>query len=194
MDLAPGYHRGPYLPTQPPPHSSHAALFLHLLPPPPLLDLSSHPLPSSSRLLLIPQGVFASGGEDKLISVWRIDPTDAATRDAPPKHTHPALPLTHLSPLVGTTSFRCQGVFASGGEDKLINVWRIDPTDAATRDAGPDAGAPPELLFQHTGHRRGVSVCGRRGRERKEEGEMGGEGGGGGLQGFYFNTLGTKAG
>ena len=62
------------------------------------------------------------------------------------------------------------GVFASGGEDKLIAVWDLERQDAAIRggggaaagdESGPDAkkartGAsalPPQLMFHHAGHR-----------------------------------------
>ncbi|EIE23954.1 WD40 repeat-like protein [Coccomyxa subellipsoidea C-169] len=56
------------------------------------------------------------------------------------------------------------GVFASGGEDKLIAVWDLERQDkmpGGGEEAGPDAkkartiGAslPPQLMFHHAGHR-----------------------------------------
>ena len=47
------------------------------------------------------------------------------------------------------------GIFASGGEDALLNVWDLAP---ALEAAAPSRiqefhGAPPGLLFQHCGHR-----------------------------------------
>ncbi|KAG1673556.1 hypothetical protein FOA52_003856 [Chlamydomonas sp. UWO 241] len=52
-----------------------------------------------------------------------------------------------------------RGVFASGGEDKLINVWRVDPDAPQSQQAQASKDAPPpELMFQHAGHRRGKVV------------------------------------
>ncbi len=70
-----------------------------------------------------------------------------------------------------------QGVLASGGEDKVVMLWRIDPSAApnAPLATGPNADIasratalrnrkggqgdrprPKELIMQHSGHRRGV--------------------------------------
>lgn len=61
------------------------------------------------------------------------------------------------------------GVFASGGEDKLIAVWDLERQDkmpGGGEEAGPDAkkartiGAslPPQLMFHHAGHRSQVGA------------------------------------
>jgi hypothetical protein len=69
-----------------------------------------------------------------------------------------------------------KGVLASGGEDQIINVWRLDsdssasvplevagavPAEGKKRKTNPkgadsDEPRPQELIFQHVGHRRGV--------------------------------------
>ncbi len=64
------------------------------------------------------------------------------------------------------------GVFASGGEDKLIAVWDLERSErtagAGAEESGPEAkrartngsgsGLPPQLMFRHAGHRSEVGV------------------------------------
>eukprot|EP00195_Chlamydomonas_chlamydogama_P006777 CAMPEP_0202905910 /NCGR_PEP_ID=MMETSP1392-20130828/36561_1 /ASSEMBLY_ACC=CAM_ASM_000868 /TAXON_ID=225041 /ORGANISM="Chlamydomonas chlamydogama, Strain SAG 11-48b" /LENGTH=458 /DNA_ID=CAMNT_0049594215 /DNA_START=185 /DNA_END=1558 /DNA_ORIENTATION=+ len=61
-----------------------------------------------------------------------------------------------------------RGILASGGEDKLIMVWRMNPDapvpEASETGSGAKGGKgaskelPQELIFQHAGHRRGKVV------------------------------------
>lgn len=69
-------------------------------------------------------------------------------------------------------------MLASGGDDKVVMLWRTDPDGApqlpggtgdraATLRARHKGGAPlpnakqrpSELIMQHSGHRRGVRAC-----------------------------------
>ncbi|GAQ79765.1 nucleosome assembly factor [Klebsormidium nitens] len=45
-----------------------------------------------------------------------------------------------------------KGVFASGGEDGLVMVWDAERAGAAQNGSG-NGRQPPELMFQHAGHR-----------------------------------------
>ena len=85
----------------------------------------------------------------------------------------PDLPTgTHIKSYgrTGLTGFSlCTGVFASGGEDQLIAVWDLErtgettPAAAAAASAAGDEeqepGLPPQLIFQHAGHRSQVSLA-----------------------------------
>ena len=48
-----------------------------------------------------------------------------------------------------------KGVFASGGDDGYLNIWDASKIGAAQTPEQKKAG-PPEMMFQHAGHRSGV--------------------------------------
>ena len=52
-----------------------------------------------------------------------------------------------------------RGVFASGAEDGYLNVWDVNRVGAASATTTParEKSGPPEILFQHAGHRTQVS-------------------------------------
>eukprot|EP00798_Chlamydomonas_sp_ICE-L_P030922 gene30922-35977_t len=60
------------------------------------------------------------------------------------------------------------GVLASGGEDRLMMIWKMNPdgpftnqsAEPATKKGAKPASTPgpPELIFQHAGHRKGKVV------------------------------------
>jgi hypothetical protein len=57
------------------------------------------------------------------------------------------------------------GVFASGGEDHLIAVWDLErrgdlgADGEAPEPKRPRASLPPQLMFQHAGHRSQVGAA-----------------------------------
>lgn len=52
------------------------------------------------------------------------------------------------------------GVLASGGEDGRVCVWDIAKSAApAGETLPPNSQVPPQLLFQHMGHRAQVMLC-----------------------------------
>jgi|TARA_B110000305_G_scaffold234136_1_gene291676 histone-binding protein RBBP4 len=50
-----------------------------------------------------------------------------------------------------------KGVFASGAEDGYLNVWDITKIGKSGRTPEEAKNAPPEIMFQHAGHRTQVS-------------------------------------
>ena len=51
-----------------------------------------------------------------------------------------------------------RGVFASGAEDGYLNVWDVNRVGAASATTpAREKSGPPEILFQHAGHRTQVS-------------------------------------
>lgn len=71
-------------------------------------------------------------------------------------HPHPPSPDTLPTPLFSSALPR-PGVFCSGGRDAAVNVWDASrrggaPSAAGAGDSESKAG-PPELIFQHAGHR-----------------------------------------
>jgi hypothetical protein len=51
------------------------------------------------------------------------------------------------------------GVFASAGEDRLLCVWDLAarPPEGEAASKRPRSAVPPEMLFQHAGHKAPVS-------------------------------------
>ena len=50
-----------------------------------------------------------------------------------------------------------RGVFASGAEDGYLNVWDVNRVGAESETRERARSGPPEILFQHAGHRTQVS-------------------------------------
>lgn len=89
-----------------------------------------------------------TGAADGTVKVWDRRRPDGAVHSF---HHHSAAAM-HVE-----WSPHRAGVFASGGEDRLICVWDLD---ARGQDADGPAAAkrqksalPPQLVFQHAGHR-----------------------------------------
>ncbi|KAL6755216.1 WD40 repeat-like protein [Haematococcus lacustris] len=108
----------------------------------------------------------ATGAQDGSVKVWD---TRALRK---PDDTLVTL-RTHSDAIIRLEwSPHCRGILASGGEDKVVLVWRID-CDAApgAQEAGQpqvvshggrrranEVPRPKELIMQHSGHRRGKVV------------------------------------
>lgn len=95
------------------------------------------------------QYVLASGGEDKLICVWKLDPRASLA----------GIPEENGSGGGGGSSSRAAG--SSEPVPKRAKGGGASTSATATAAAAATALAttPSEIIFQHLGHKRGVSLC-----------------------------------
>ena len=94
-----------------------------------------------------------TGGADAAVKLWDTRKLGATGADCC-VHTF----ALHSEGI--TTAQWCpdrRGVFASGAEDGYLNVWDVNRVGAESETRERARSGPPEILFQHAGHRTQVS-------------------------------------
>ena len=97
--------------------------------------------------------LVVTGGADAAVKLWDRRKLGATGADCC-VHTF----ALHSEGI--TTAQWCpdrRGVFASGAEDGYLNVWDVNRVGAESETRERARSGPPEILFQHAGHRTQVS-------------------------------------
>ncbi|GAX75310.1 hypothetical protein CEUSTIGMA_g2755.t1 [Chlamydomonas eustigma] len=123
--------------------------------------------------------LVATGAQDGSVRIWDLRRLGSGSFSQLPAQACMAVFRVHTGAIIRLEWHPLErGVLASGGEDQIINVWRLDPDSAASvpleevgalpaegkkrkttpKGADSDEPRPQELIFQHVGHRRGKVV------------------------------------